>query len=82
MIRTFEFHDEPDLDPDNPWAGILSATMFAVQATYHTTLQATPSQLVFGRDAILNVQLKANLNLIQRSKQQIIQKNNKKENSK
>jgi hypothetical protein len=82
MIRTFEVQDEPYLDPDKPWAGILSATMFAVRATYHTTLQATPSQLVFGRDAILNVQFEANWNLIQRNKQRIIQKNNKKENSK
>jgi hypothetical protein len=56
--------------------------MFAVRATYHATLQATPSQLVFGRDAILNVQFEANWNLIQHNKQRIIQKNNKKENSK
>jgi NADH:ubiquinone oxidoreductase subunit len=82
MIRTFEVQDEPHLDPDNPWAGILAATMFAVQATYHTTLQATPAQLVFGRDAILNIQFEANWNLIQRNKQRIIQKNNKKENAK
>ena len=82
IIRTFEVQDDPDLDPDNPWAGILSATMFAIRATYHTTLQATPAQLVFGRDAILNVQFEANWNLIQQHKQRIIQKNNLKENSK
>jgi len=29
--------------------------MFALRATYHGTLQTTPCQLVFGRDAILNV---------------------------
>jgi hypothetical protein len=28
--------------------------MFALLATIHPTLKATPSQLVFGRDAILN----------------------------
>ena len=63
-------------------AGILSATMFDVQATYHTKLQAIPSQLVFGRDTILNVQFKANWNLIHCNKQWNIQKNNRKENSK
>jgi hypothetical protein len=40
--------------------GILSATAFAVRATYHTTLQKSPGQLVFGRDMIFNVKHKAN----------------------
>jgi hypothetical protein len=45
------------MDTDDSWTGILAATMFAVRATYHstTTLQASPMQLVFGRDAILNI---------------------------
>ena len=82
IIRTFEMQDDPYLDPDDPWAGILSATMFAVRATYHTTLQATPAQLVFGRDAILNTKFEANWNLIRTQKQKIIKKNNERENSK
>ena len=40
---------------NNPWSGILAATMFAICATYHITLQASPMQLVFGQDAILNI---------------------------
>ena len=40
---------------NDPGSGILSATMFAVHTTYHTTLQASPIQLVFGRDAILKI---------------------------
>jgi transposase InsO family protein len=63
IIRTFQVQDNY-LDEDDPWEGILAATMFAIRATYHTTLQATLSQLVFGRDAILNVQFEANWNLI------------------
>jgi hypothetical protein len=70
------------LDEDDPWEGILTATMFAIRATYHTTLQATPSQLVFGQDAILNVQFEANWNLIRERKQRIIKKNNEAENAK
>jgi hypothetical protein len=50
IIRTFS---KENMDEKNPWAGILAATMFAIRATYHTTLQATPMQLVFGRDSIL-----------------------------
>ena len=54
IIRTFETHSS-DIDEDDPWSGILSAASFAIRATYHTTLRATPTQLVFGRDAILNI---------------------------
>ena len=42
------------IDKDYPWSSILSATAFALQSMYHTTLQATPGQLVFGRGVILN----------------------------
>lgn len=78
MIRTFS---KDNLDETDPWGGILSATMFAVRATYHTTMQATPSQLVFGRDAILNTKFEANWALIKAQKQRMIEKNNKKENA-
>jgi hypothetical protein len=51
IIRTFNVQT---MDSNDPWARILTAPMFAVCTTYHTTLQALPMQLVFGRDAILN----------------------------
>ena len=79
MIRTFELED---LDTKNPFGGILAATMFAIRATHHTTLQASPSQLVFGRDAIHNIGFEANWKFIRDRKQEIIRKNNKKENAK
>ena len=81
IIRTFEVHDAY-LDEKHPWDGILAATMFATRATYHTTLHATLSQLVFGRDAILNTKFEANWNYIRERKQKIIRQNNKRENSK
>ena len=81
VIRTFQVQESTYLDEDDPWSGILAATMFAVRATYHTTLQATPTQLVFGRDAILNTQFEANWNLIRERKQRIIRMNNKRENA-
>ena len=31
-----------DLDNKNPWEGILSSTMFAIQSMVHTTIQHTP----------------------------------------
>ena len=56
--------------------------MFALRATYHTTLKATPSQLVFGRDAFTNIMFEANWERIKEQKQKCIRENNAKENSK
>jgi hypothetical protein len=79
IVRTFELEDNY-LDEVDPWKGILSATAFAVRATYHTTLQKSPGQLVFGRDMIFNVEHTANWEYIRARKQRLIQKNNKNEN--
>jgi hypothetical protein len=54
IFRTFS---KENLDEKNPWGGILATTMFAVRATYHTTMQATPTQLVFGRDSLFKYQI-------------------------
>jgi hypothetical protein len=81
IIRTFELENNY-LDEADPWKAILSATAFAVRSTYHTTLQKTPGQLVFGRDMILNVKHEANWEFIRARKQNIIAKNNKAENAK
>ena len=79
MIRTFEI-TEQEVDESDPWSGLLSAVMFATRATYHTTLKATPMQLVFGRDAILNTTFEANWKNIKDNKQKRIHKNNEQEN--
>ena len=71
VLRTM---NTDDLDEQDPWGGILAAAMFALRATYHTTTQATPMQLVFGRDAILNTAFQANWNYIRERKQHMIRK--------
>jgi transposase InsO family protein len=82
IIRTFELKNNY-LDDNDPWKGILSATsLFAVRSTFHTTLQNTPGQLVFGPDMILNVKHEANREYIRARKQKIIIKNNKAKNAK
>ena len=45
---------------DDPWEGIVSAVIFSMQITVHDTLVATPMQLIFGQDTILNITLEAN----------------------
>ena len=73
MVRTFELETNY-LDEEDPWKGVLAATAFAVQSTYHTTLKKTPGQLVFGRDMIFNIQHVANWELIRQYKQNCINK--------
>jgi hypothetical protein len=80
MLRTFQVHST-ELDKDDPWSGILGAVMFATRATVHSTSKATPAQLVFGRDAMLNVQHEANWTYIKERRNEISSKNNKKENA-
>jgi hypothetical protein len=64
------------MDEKDPWSGILAATMLAVRATYHTTLQATPS-----RDAILNtIKHITDWEHVRQRKQERIIENNKREN--
>ena len=66
---------------NDPWSGILAATMFAVRATYHKTLQASPTQLVFGWDAILNIKHVADWEHIRKYKQSRINHNKKRKNT-
>jgi hypothetical protein len=82
LIRSQEIQDDPYVDEDDPWGGILAAAAFALRSTFHTTLQATPGQLVFGRDMILNVQHQIDWTAIKRRKQELIRKNNRIENAK
>jgi hypothetical protein len=81
MIRTYQV-EGIDIDEDDPFAGFVSAMSFAVQSTYHTTLQLTPGQLVFGRDMIFPINHIAIWQLIKNRKQKLIDKNNKRENAK
>ena len=59
VICTFNIK-KMDLDDENPWEGILFSSMFAIRSMVHTTSQHTLSQLVFGRDVILNISQEAN----------------------
>ena len=79
MLRTFEI-EERELDSADPWTEFLSAAAFAIRATYHTTLEATPAQLVFGRDMVLPISIRANWARIKEKRQEEINRNNRREN--
>ena len=54
MIRTYEL-EHTYIDKQDLWSGIIAVTCFGIRSTYHTTLRATPGQLVFGRDMIFKI---------------------------
>jgi hypothetical protein len=75
IIRTFDVNT---MNKDNPWTSILlAAAMCAIRTTYHTTPHASPMQLVFGRDAILNIKHITNWDHITQFKQEDINANKK-----
>ena len=80
MIRTIGIRDSRDLS-DYGWTGVLSAVRQAMRSVVHTTMRATPTQLVFGRDALLNVSFEADWQYIKDRKQKLILQNNKRENA-
>ena len=67
MLRTFDLQLQ-QFDPTEPWQGYLAAIAFAIRSTYHTTLQATPAELVYGRDMIFEREHSANWDKIRRRK--------------
>ena len=81
ILCTFQVNNSK-VELDDPWKGILSGVIFAIQSTVHTTMQATPMQLVFGCDAIMKLKFDANWKLINQQKQAAIHKNNNSENKK
>ena len=52
-----------------------------MNATVHTTSRATPTQLAFNRDAMLNVSFEADWQFIKEPKQKLIVQNNNRENA-
>ena len=82
MVRGTGIKSKKDIEAD-PFAidGMLAAVRAAVLAVVHTTTRATPMQLVFGRDALLNISFEADWQYIKERKQRRILQNNKRENS-
>ena len=70
------------LNKDNSWTPYSASLAWAVQSTYHTILNATPGQLIFGRDMVLPIQFQADWAHIKLRKQESINQSNVQENSK
>jgi hypothetical protein len=72
-LATFELSNR-ELQEYDPFGSFISAAAWAIRSTIHTTLQATPGQLVFGRDMLLNIPFKADWAAIRKRKQDLIGK--------
>ena len=59
QLRSFELEERDLTKEEETLEPFLAACAYAIRCTYHTTLQAMPGQLVFGRDMILPIQFNA-----------------------
>jgi len=82
MIRSAQIADRRDSDEFFGFQGVLAACRKAVNSTVHTTSRATPTQLVFGHDAMLNASFQADWQFVKERKQRLVLQNNKRENAK
>ena len=81
LLRVYEL-EKYEFPRGDPWSNILSSAAWAIRSTVHTTLGATPGQLVYGRDMLFDLSFKANWRDIKERKRARIEESNKRENSK
>ena len=81
MLRTKNLANL-DFNVVDTWPNILASVAFAIRSTHHSTLGASPAQLVFGRDMVLPLQFVAEWEYIRTRKQEAIDKSNLRENKK
>jgi len=79
MIRSAQIKDKRELDSFLGFKGVLVACWKAMNSTVHATARATPTQLVFGCDTMLNASFQADWQFIQERKQRLVIQNNKQE---
>jgi hypothetical protein len=70
------------LNENDPSSSFLAAAAWAICSTYHTTLHATSTQLVFGRDMVLHIKFKADKAIINTQKNSCTEKDANNKNAK
>ena len=81
LLRVYELENY-EFPRGDPWSNILASAAWAIRSTVHTTLGATPGQLVYGRDMLFDLAFKANWQEIKERKRERIEDSNKRENAK
>ena len=77
-IRAMDLPSKPH--DETTHHAVLQAVAYGLRSTYHTALQASPGQLAFGRDIIVNATYVANWHTIKQRKQKEALYNNAREN--
>jgi hypothetical protein len=79
-LRTAEV-DGREMDDKDPSGPFLSSDAYAIRSIFHTTLKATPGQLVFGRDMVLPIKFMADWGGVEQQCQNEMGRNNRRENA-
>jgi hypothetical protein len=79
-LRTAEI-DGREMDEKDPSGPFLASDSYAIRSTFHTTLKATPGQLVFGRDMVLPIKFMAHWGVIEQQRQKEMGRNNRRDNA-
>jgi hypothetical protein len=75
-LKEYEFHR------GDSWSNILASAAWTICSTSHTTLGATPGQLVHGQDMLFDLSFKANWKNIKERKMARIDDSNQRKNAK
>ena len=67
MLRT-KILESYNFDNVDPWDELLASEASAIHSTHHTIIQASPAQLVFGQDMLLDMKFKADWKAIRLKK--------------
>jgi hypothetical protein len=81
LLRVYELK-EYEFPHGDPWSNILASAAWVICSTFHTTLGATPGQLVYGQDMLFDLSFKANWMNIKERKIARIEDSNQHENAK
>ena len=79
MVRAHNL-DRKDLDLNDPFSIIVANCAWALRAGYHSTLETSPAQALFGRDMLFDIDYSINLESLRDKKQIKIDRRNIKEN--
>ena len=79
MLSSFNMN-ELKLDPKDPFGKIIAQVAWAMQSTYHASLGATPGQLIFGRDMLIDMSCEPCWESLRLKQKNEINKSNVREN--
>jgi hypothetical protein len=81
LLRVYELK-EYEFPHGDPWSNVLASATWAICSMFHTTLGATPGQLVYGQDMLFDLSFKANWKSIKERKMAQIEESNQRKNTK